>query len=100
MGDEYTLNDRESWVRTSGRWVPYPFQNNIRHLEPQACFECLAGLVKAQSGKGRIPNPRAAANFGELIDAVFGEGIAKHFMRPYNFKVWAQTRDDEQAVDR
>jgi len=27
--------------------------------------------------------------FNEFIHAVFGDGIAKHFMKPYNFKVWA-----------
>jgi protoporphyrinogen oxidase len=89
MGDDYTLNDRESWVRMLDRWVPYPFQNNIRHLPPQVTYECLSGLIKAQNGKGKVPSPAAATNFGEFIDAVFGEGIATHFMRPYNFKVWA-----------
>lgn len=89
MGREFTLNNRESWVRMFDRWVPYPFQNNVRYLPPQACFECLSGLIKAQSGKGKVASPAAATNFGEFIDAVFGEGIAKHFMRPYNFKVWA-----------
>ncbi len=89
MGDEYTLNDRESWVRMMDRWVPYPFQNNIRHLPAEVTFECMSGLIKAQNGKGKIASPAAAKNFGEFIDAVFGEGIARHFMRPYNFKVWA-----------
>jgi len=89
MGSDFTLNDRESWVRMMDRWVPYPFQNNVRYLPKQAAFECLSGLIKAQTGKGRVKTPADAANFGEFIDAVFGEGIAKHFMRPYNFKVWA-----------
>jgi protoporphyrinogen oxidase len=89
MGDEFTLNDRESWVRMMDRWVPYPFQNNIRHLPAQITFECMSGLIKAQNGKGKVASPAAATNFGEFIDAVFGEGIAKYFMRPYNFKVWA-----------
>jgi len=89
MGDEFTLNNRESWVRMMDRWVPYPFQNNVRYLPPQAAYECLSGLIKAQTGKGPIANPAAATNFGEFIDAVFGEGISKYFMRPYNFKVWA-----------
>lgn len=89
MGDEYTLNNRESWVRMFDRWVPYPFQNNVRYLPPQACYECLSGLIKAQSGQGKVASPGEATNFGEFIDAVFGEGIALHFMRPYNFKVWA-----------
>ena len=85
MGDEYQLNMRESWVRMFDRWVPYPFQNNIRYLPPEVCFECLAGLIEAQTQRDH----RAAINFDEFIDAVFGDGIAKHFMRPYNFKVWA-----------
>lgn len=89
VGDDYTLNDRESWVRTHDRWVPYPFQNNLRYLPAQATYECLAGLIKAQTGQGPIASPGEARNFGEFIDAVFGEGIAAHFMRPYNFKVWA-----------
>ncbi len=89
MGSDFTLNDRESWVRMFDRWVPYPFQNNVRYLPKEAAFECLAGLIKAQSGKGKVRSAADARNFGEFIDAVFGEGIAKHFMRPYNFKVWA-----------
>lgn len=93
MGNEYTLNNRESWVRMFDRWVPYPFQNNIRYLPPQARYECMAGLMRAQlgvqGGKDRGKTAAEAQNFGEFIDAVFGEGIARHFMRPYNFKVWA-----------
>lgn len=89
MGDDYTMNNRESWVRMFDRWVPYPFQNNIRYLPKQAAYECLSGLIKAQTGQGEIKHHSDATNFGEFIDAVFGEGIAKHFMRPYNFKVWA-----------
>lgn len=89
MGADFTLNDRESWVRMFDRWVPYPFQNNVRYLPKEAAFECLAGLIKAQNGHGKVRNAAEATNFGEFIDAVFGEGIAKHFMRPYNFKVWA-----------
>lgn len=89
MGADFTLNNRESWVRMFGTWVPYPFQNNIRYLPKEVAFECLSGLIKAQTGKGKVTSPAAATNFGEFIDAVFGEGIARHFMRPYNFKVWA-----------
>lgn len=85
VGDQFQLNNRESWVRMFDRWVPYPFQNNIRYLPKEVCYECLVGLVEAQTKR----NPKSAANFNEMIDAVFGDGIAKHFMKPYNFKVWA-----------
>jgi protoporphyrinogen oxidase len=85
MGDQFQLNMRESWVRMFNTWVPYPFQNNIRYLPPQIVYECLSGLVQAQTKR----DYRQAKNFDEFIDAVFGEGIAKYFMKPYNFKVWA-----------
>ncbi|HEX8324750.1 MAG TPA: FAD-dependent oxidoreductase [Tepidisphaeraceae bacterium] len=85
MGSDYQMNMRECWVRMFESWVPYPFQNNIRHLPKEVTYECLSGLVKAQS-KG---DHKTASNFREFIDKVFGAGIAKHFMLPYNFKVWA-----------
>jgi protoporphyrinogen oxidase len=84
LGDDYSSLMRESWIRMFDRWIPYPLQNNIRHLPPQALLECLEGLVDAQES-----NPRDTVNFSEWVDSVFGKGIARHFMRPYNFKVWA-----------
>ncbi|HVL39079.1 MAG TPA: FAD-dependent oxidoreductase, partial [Fimbriimonadaceae bacterium] len=65
--------------------VPYPFQNNVRYLPKEAAFECVAGLIEAQTKRDHTQ----AQHFREFIDAVFGDGIAKHFMIPYNFKVWA-----------
>ena len=84
LGSDHTELLRESWIWMQERWIPYPLQNNIRHLTPDTLLECLHGLVDIQ---GR--DPAAARSFGEWVDAVFGAGIAKHFMRPYNFKVWA-----------
>ena len=66
-----------------GRFVPYPFQNNIHRLPADVFLECLMGIVEAQ----QTALPRD--NFAEWITAVFGDGIARHFMVPYNFKVWA-----------
>ena len=85
MGDEFQMNMRESWVRMFDNWVPYPFQNNIRHLPREVTYECLVGLIEAQTTR----DYKKANNFDEFIHAVFGDGIAKHFMTPYNFKVWA-----------
>ncbi len=85
MGADYQLNNRECWVRMFDTWVPYPFQNNIRYLPKDVCYECLTGLVEAQTRR----DYKSAANFAEFMDAVFGDGMVKHFMKPYNFKVWA-----------
>ncbi|MBW3649757.1 MAG: FAD-dependent oxidoreductase [Actinobacteria bacterium] len=81
--EEYTELQREAWVWMEDRFIPYPFQNNIRDLEPQTVYDCVTGLLEAQRQEH---NP---TNFGEWVQAVMGSGIAKHFMLPYNFKVWA-----------
>ena len=86
MGDDYQELLRESWVWMFDRFLPYPFQNNIKYLPKEVVLECLLGLIEAQ--KQPIDKSRFR-NFEELIHGVFGAGIAKHFMMPYNFKVWA-----------
>lgn len=76
-------HQRESWIRVCGTWVPYPFQNNVRHLPPAERWRCVAGLLP-----GRRPEA-APANFRDWIETVFGQGMAEIFLWPYNFKVWA-----------
>jgi UDP-galactopyranose mutase len=83
MGGEYSELEREAWVWMEDRFIPYPFQNNIRDLEPSTVYDCVTGLIRAQREK------RPFSNFREWVDATFGVGIAEHFMLPYNFKVWA-----------
>jgi UDP-galactopyranose mutase len=87
LGDDYRELRREAWVWMQGRFIPYPFQNNLRGLEPATVYECLLGLVEAQR------QPSAPTHFGEWVEAVFGAGMAKHFMLPYNEKVWATPAD-------
>jgi protoporphyrinogen oxidase len=80
---DYDEHMREAWVWIDGRFVPYPFQNNIHRLPPDAFLDCILGIIEAQKSS------RPRANFAEWIAAIFGTGIAQHFMEPYNFKVWA-----------
>jgi UDP-galactopyranose mutase len=82
MGGEILSHDRSSYVRFDERWVPYPFQNNLRHLPEPLIAECLDGLASAPGGD-------ASLDFGAWMRATFGAGITRLFMEPYNFKVWA-----------
>jgi protoporphyrinogen oxidase len=82
LGGEYYSHLRECRIRIMNSWVPYPFQNNIRHLPPDALRACLDGLRAARL------NPADTSNFREWMDAIFGEGIVRYFMEPYNRKVW------------
>jgi UDP-galactopyranose mutase len=86
LGDEYQELLRESWVWMCDRFLPYPFQNNIKYLPKEVVLECLMGLIEAQKQTFDLSR---FANFEEFINGVFGAGIARYFMMPYNFKVWA-----------
>jgi protoporphyrinogen oxidase len=85
LGDQIRWIDRESWIKFEDRYVRYPFQNHLSSLPEQAMLECLVGLVESQT----IDKDRGVPNFAEWVLAKFGAGVAKHFMNPYNFKVWS-----------
>jgi protoporphyrinogen oxidase len=87
LGDNYYEHQRESWIRILNCWVPYPFQNNIRYLPDAELSECISGLRELS-----YPSV-VATNFKEWMDAVFGKGIVKYFMEPYNGKVWGVPLD-------
>lgn len=82
LGEEVHEHERSSFVLVGGRWVPYPFQNNLRHLDPEDAYDCLVGLIDAPGASG-------AEDFGTWMAQMFGEGITRLFMHPYNTKVWA-----------
>lgn len=84
LPDAWLEHERESWVWIMGRFVPYPFQYNIRHLPSEVVEECVAGLRAVRNDDATKP-----ANFEEWIRQGFGAGISRIFMLPYNYKVWA-----------
>ncbi len=97
LGDEYYEHQRESWVRILQTWVPYPFQNNVRHLPDHALRECVNGLRSLHGNRAQ------AADFHEWMRSVFGSGIVKYFMEPYNRKVWGvplETMSKEWIAER
>ena len=88
MGDQWFTHRRATWIWMKERFIPYPFQNNIRHLPQKDIDRCIEGLKVAQKG-GTLPT-----TFKEWITTVFGQGIADLFMIPYNQKVWAYPLKD------
>ncbi|ROQ90768.1 protoporphyrinogen/coproporphyrinogen oxidase [Desulfosoma caldarium] len=80
---EYLTHQRKAFIRIADTWVPYPFQNNIRYLPPILRWECIVGLLHLSRADAE------PQDFREWIHGTFGDGIARHFMIPYNFKVWA-----------
>jgi protoporphyrinogen oxidase len=79
-----------------GVYTRYPFQTNLYGLPPEVIKECILGFVNARSNhtagvsnEGTEPMPFAA-----WIEATLGPGIARHFMTPYNEKLWTVPLDE------
>ncbi len=86
LGGNLAPHRRNSWIYSKGRFTQYPFQANFYGLPKDVIRDCLLGLVKSRiRSSDRIIS---SANFRDWIGNTFGEGIAKHFMLPYNKKFW------------
>jgi protoporphyrinogen oxidase len=83
----FVRRDRNTKIRFEGRWVHYPFENGLGDLPKQANFDCLKGYVEAWHAR-ESSGSSAPSDFGSWIRWRFGEGIARHFMDPYNAKIW------------
>ncbi len=77
-------HQRSAWVYSHERFIGYPFQANLSALPDNVRKECLDGFIKARRGS-RV---KAGADLARWIKGTFGDGIAKHFMVPYNTKFW------------
>ena len=89
LAGEWMYHERESWVWIKEKFVPYPFQNNIRHLPQPEMWKCLCGIIELYNNNPNNNTKKNPSNFREWIVATFGEGLADLFFFPYNYKVWA-----------
>jgi protoporphyrinogen oxidase len=81
---QYRRLQRRSAVFSHGVYTRYPFQANTFGLPPEVAFECVSGFVEAHFARDK-PEPK---NFEEYCLLHFGRGISKHFMLPYNSRLW------------
>jgi protoporphyrinogen oxidase len=84
IGPDHLRVQRRSVIWSNGVYTRYPFQANTYGLPPAVAYECLAGFLNAHFSKDQ-PEPR---NFEEFCLNHFGEGISRHFMIPYNSRLW------------
>ncbi len=82
-------HERKAVIFSHGVFTAYPFQANTYGLPREVIMECLLGLLKAKHPEdfGQKPVIEPPQNFLDWIVRAFGEGIAKHFMVPYNQKL-------------
>ena len=84
LGGDTVEVQRRSVIWSNGAYTRYPFQANTFGLPPDVAYECVLGFVQAHFNTDK-PNP---TNFEEFCLTHFGEGISRHFMIPYNARLW------------
>jgi len=85
LKDNLVQHKRSAWIYSYGQYLRYPFQANLYGLPSSVVKECLLGFIDTlKNGRPKRGNP----NFLDWINRTFGEGIARHFMIPYNTKFW------------
>jgi protoporphyrinogen oxidase len=77
---------RDARIRLQGRYTRYPFQANTYGLPAATVADCLAGFLETVYGRKREPG--RARDFARWSLQRFGSGICRHFMFPYNRKLW------------
>ena len=108
LPDQMTSVARKARIFSNGTLTRYPFQANLHGLPPDVIKECLMGVVDAAIAKARRSEQAghlgaAAANdepadFEEYCLRHFGAGISKHFMIPYNERLWGVSPKDITAA--
>jgi protoporphyrinogen oxidase len=78
---------RKARIFSHGVLTRYPFQANLHGLPPDVVKECLLGVIEAKLAAPAVAGA-GPGNFEEYCLRHFGAGISKHFMIPYNEKIW------------
>lgn len=87
--DHFVAISRISRIWSHGVYTRYPFQANTYGLPPAVIKECIMGAVAAERARpAQVAPADEPENFADWIRFYFGEGIARHFMVPYNAKLW------------
>ena len=80
---------RNARIFSHGAWTPFPYQVNTHGLPPEVVAECLKGFVAATLGpEGAELRSREPRTFHEFVQRHLGAGISRHFMEPYNRKLY------------
>lgn len=84
MAGRWHAQRRDARVSFMGELIDYPFQQHFDQISrPDIVAECRESLPAAGVTAG-------AENFEDWIVKRFGTGVARHFMLPYNRKLWAR----------
>lgn len=94
IGDDHCIVQRRSVIWSNGVYTRYPFQANTFGLPPDVAYECVMGFLAAHFA----PEKPAPENFAEFCRIHFGDGFSRHFMIPYNSRLWGVRPEEITAA--
>jgi protoporphyrinogen oxidase len=86
-------HSRKSFIYSHQTYTEYPFQVNTYGLPPHVIRECLMGFIATLTAPSS-PVASKDRSFKQWIMDNLGEGMAKHFMLPFNEKLWRVSLDE------
>lgn len=93
----FARHERRALVFSRGVFTAYPFQANLHGLPLEVVKECVAGFVEAETRRAAEGEPDlGTVTFRDWAERAFGTGIARHFLLPYNTKLW---RTDLEEIE-
>lgn len=88
LGNEFERIERHSSIFIHDKIISYPFELNLSGLDEKTRKECLAGVREINKlSPGEIEELKKGS-YREYVLKAFGEGIARHYLLPYNRKIW------------
>ncbi len=93
LTDKLQKHHRKSFIYSHRTYTEYPFQVNIHGLPPEVVRECVMGFITTLLQPAPARDPKDLG-FKQWILQNLGEGMAKHFMVPFNEKLWKVSLDE------
>lgn len=92
LAGKLARHSRRSFIYSHRTYTEYPFQVNTHGLPPEVVRECLLGFIATLTNPSTTkPEDRS---FKAWILENLGEGMARHFMVPFNEKLWQMPLDE------
>lgn len=93
LAGQLQKHSRKSFIYSHRTYTEYPFQVNTHGLPPEVVRECLMGFIATLTRQPSSIEPKERS-FKQWILDNLGEGMAKHFMVPFNEKLWQVSLDE------
>lgn len=93
LAGQLQQHSRRSYIYSYKTYTEYPYQVNTHGLPPEVVRECLMGFIATLTAPPSTLKPEERS-FKQWILESLGEGFAKHFMVPFNEKLWQVSLDE------